>query len=113
VIVLVLIAALLGAGTALLGPVAALVGLGLSTAALFAAAVMGLRAQWLRVVAEEAALAAAVPAPRTPAETMEQLRGLRERYVAAVDTALDEGDLARARELADAYSDDALRVLTH
>jgi hypothetical protein len=112
VFVLLVIAVVLGADTAVLGRTAALVVLGLGCAALLAAAVLAVRAQWLTMLAEDAAaLAAEVPAPRS-ADPTEELRGLRDRYVAAVNTALDEGDLPRARELADAYTDDSLRVIT-
>ena len=112
VFVLLVIAAVLGADTAVLGFPAAMVALGLGCAALLAAGVLSLRAQWLAMVAEDAARAAAVPAPRSPAGQTEELRDLRDRYVAAVNSALDEGDLLRARELADAYTDDSLRVIT-
>jgi hypothetical protein len=112
VFALLVIAAVLGADTAVLGSTAAIVTLALGCAALLAAGVLGLRAQWLTMVAEDAARAAAVPAPRSSADRTEELRSLRDRYVAAVNNALDEDDLPRARELADAYTDDSLRVLT-
>jgi hypothetical protein len=97
----------LAAATAVLGHDAGLVALGLSTAALFTAAVLQLRAQWLIVIDE-----AVPPAGRPPAPTTtERLQQLRNSYLAAVDSALDAGDTDRARELADTYADDALRVI--
>jgi len=112
VVVLLTVAVLLGAATAVLGPVAALVALGLGCAALLTAGVFAVRAQWHAMVTDDAADAAAVAADRPAPDPTEELRSLRDRYVAAVDTALDQGDLPRARELADTYADDALRVLT-
>jgi hypothetical protein len=98
----------LAAATAVLGHDAGLVALGLSTAALLAAAVLQLRAQWLAMIDERPVAPAAEPAGTTTA----RLRLLRDRYLAAVDDALDAGDHGRARELADAYPDEALRLLT-
>jgi hypothetical protein len=103
----------LAGATAVLGHDAGLVALGLSTAALLAAAVLQLRAQWL-VMTNEPAVAPAGPADELPPAdtTTERLQLLRDHYVAAVNDALDAGDPGRARELADAYPDEALRVLT-
>jgi hypothetical protein len=112
VLLLVLAAAVAGAATFVLGHDAALVALALSTVTLLAAGVLGLRAQWLTVTAEETATMTEEPAARPAPDPADELRTLRDQYVAAVNTALDEGDIPRARELADAYSDDALRVIT-
>jgi hypothetical protein len=112
VLLLVLAAAVLGAATFALGHDAALVALALSTVTLLAAGILGLRAQWLTVTAEESQTMTDGSATRPAPDPREELRTLRDRYVAAVNTALDEGDLPRARELADAYSDEALRVIT-
>jgi hypothetical protein len=102
----------LAAATAVLGHDAGLVALSLSTAALFAAAVVQLRAQWRAMVDESAVPPAVALTDLPPADTTtERLQRLRDRYVSAVNSALDEGDAGRARELADAYADDALRVI--
>ena len=111
VVLLVLSALVLAAATAVLGQDAGMVALGLGTVALFAAAVLGMRAQWLAVVDD--ARPAAAGAERLPADlTTARLTRLRERYAAAVNKALADGDTLRAHELADAYSDDALRLIT-
>ena len=112
VVLLVVTAVVLAAATAVLGQDAGLVALGLGTVALFAAAVLGLRAQWLAVV-NDAGPATGFGAERLPADlTTARLTRLRERYAAAVNKALADGDTHRAHELADAYSDDALRLIT-
>lgn len=82
--------------------------LALSTCALAAAGAVSLAAQW----------AAAVPAPAglpalDPAQALaEQLRGLRRRHIQQVDRALDAGRPDLARALGDAYTDEALKLLT-
>lgn len=114
VVLLVLTAVVLAAATAVLGQDAGLVALGLGTVALFAAAVLGLRAQWLAVANDTGPSTAAGPGvERLPADlTTARLTQLRVRYAAAVHKALADGDTLRAHELADAYSDDALRLIT-
>lgn len=114
VVLLVLTAVVLAAATAVLGQDAGLVALGLGTVALFAAAVLGLRAQWLAVIHDAGPAApTGTGAERLPADlTTARLTRLRERYAAAVNKALADGDTLRAHELADAYSDDALRLIT-
>jgi hypothetical protein len=113
-VLLVLTAVVLAAATAVLGQDAGLVALGLGTVALFAAAVLGLRAQWLAVVDDASSAAPTLAGTeRLPADlTTARLTRLRERYAAAVHQALADGDTLRAHALADAYSDDALRLIT-
>ena len=85
--------------------------LALATCALGAAAVVALLVQW----------AATVPAPAggpglDPAQAAhllaERLRGLRRSHLQQVDRALDAGRPDLARELSDAYTDEALLILT-
>jgi hypothetical protein len=112
VLALVLVAVVLAAATAVLGHLVALVALALSTTALFAAAVLQLRAQWLAMADEPALPPTVALTDLPPADTTtERLQQLRDRYVSAVNSALDEGDAERARELADTYADDALSVI--
>jgi len=114
VLLLVVTAVVLAAATAVLGQDAGLVALGLGTLALLAAAVLGLRSQWLAVVHERAPMTVTGSGvEQLPADlTTARLARLRERYAAAVNRALADGDTRRAHELADAYSDDALRLIT-
>jgi hypothetical protein len=108
-------AAVLAACAATLGPTAGLALLLAASAALLAAAVVGARAHWTVALTEGPAGAPRLASPleNIPGDVLGlQLRGLHERTAEKVSRALEDGREDLARELSDAYADDALRAIT-
>ena len=108
-------AAVLAACAAVLGPTAGLALLLAASAALLAAAVVGARAHWTVALATGSPAAAPLGSPleQIPGDVLGlQLRGLQERTADKVSRALEDGREDLARELSDAYADDALRAIT-
>jgi hypothetical protein len=103
------LAALLATLAAVLPGAAGFVLLGFAVTALAISGGCALRAQWLAILAEDAALLPVADAD--PSALDERLLRLREAHVAQVDAALDEGRPDLARALTDAYTDAALRAI--
>jgi hypothetical protein len=107
-----MIAAVVLAGLACVsGPPVNYVLLAFATCALAAAGAMALVLQWSAAV--PATVGVPVPEPAQAAQQLaERLRRLRRSHLEQVDRALDAGRPDLARELSDAYTDRALRILT-
>lgn len=111
----VILAVALAACAAVLGATAGLALLLAASAALLAAAVVGARAHWTVALAGEAphAVPLASPLESIPGDLLGlRLRSLQERTAEQVSRALEDGREDLARELSDAYADDALRAIT-
>lgn len=108
----------LAASAAWLGPTAGLACLLAASAALLVAAVLGMRAHWRAALAADAADTEAAAPVGSPLESVPgdvlglQLRGLQERTAEQLRRALEDGRTDLAREISDAYADDALRAIT-
>lgn len=111
---LVLTAFALAAIACVSGHAAGLVLLVLATAVLGVAAVIAIRAHWAVALAEEPLppVLPAAPAVRTDDDLAQELRRLHAAHVEKVNGALDEGREDLARELSDAYTDEALELIT-
>jgi hypothetical protein len=108
-------AAVLAACAALVGSTAGLVLLLAASAALLAATVVGTLAHWTVALTAGGADAPPLGSPleSIPGDVLGlQLRGLQERTAEKVSRALEDGREDLARELSDAYADDALRAIT-
>jgi hypothetical protein len=107
-------AVLLGASAFALPVPAAAVALALGTLALAGAAAQAMRRQWAAAARNTAPSTVAVAAPgAVPADVLTlRLRRLHELHAEKVNQAIDEGREDLARELSDAYADQALRAIT-
>jgi hypothetical protein len=115
VVPLLLAAGALSACAAVLGATAGLAVLLVAAATLLAASVVGFRAHWTSVLAADSTPAAPLGSPveAVPGDLLGlRLRGLQQRSAAKVTLALEEGREDLAREICDAYADEALHAIT-
>jgi hypothetical protein len=117
VVPLLVIAGLLAACAAVLGGTAGLAVLLMAAAVLLGASVAAARANWSAAVAEGAVPVGSPVLPTArdavPGDALTTLlQRLQEETAEKVNLALDDGREDLARELSDAYADEALREIT-